>query len=140
MRPNGRTGWMRRDALGMFHIVHTALGINREAMRATLYRDGKRIWTSPVGTGRPSMPTPAGHFYIRERLRGFGATYGPVAFGTSAYSVLSDWPGGGVVGIHGTDEPGLIPGHPSHGCVRVPNGAILALERLMPLGTPVRIV
>jgi L,D-transpeptidase catalytic domain len=140
MRPNGRTGWVRRDALGMFHIVRTALGINRRAMRATLYRDGKRIWQSPVGVGRPSMPTPAGHFYIRERLRGFGATYGPVAFGTSAYSVLSDWPGGGVVGIHGTDEPGLIPGRPSHGCVRVPNDAVRRLARLMPLGTPVRVV
>ena len=54
--------------------------------------------------------------------------------------MLTDWPGGGVVGIHGTDQPSLIPGHPSHGCVRVPNGAILALARLMPLGTPVRIV
>jgi len=31
--------------------------------------------------------------------------YGPVAFGTSAYARLSDWPGGGVVGIHGTNEP-----------------------------------
>jgi lipoprotein-anchoring transpeptidase ErfK/SrfK len=54
--------------------------------------------------------------------------------------VLSDWPGGGVIGIHGTNEPGLIPGHPSHGCVRVPNDAVRRLARLMPLGTPVRIV
>jgi len=140
MRPNGRTGWVRREALGGYHVVHTALGINRHAMRATLYRDGKRVWHSPVGTGRPSMPTPVGHFWIREKMRGFGATYGPIAFGTSAYSVLSDWPGGGVVGIHGTDQPSLIPGHPSHGCVRVPNGAILRLARMMPLGTPVRII
>jgi hypothetical protein len=140
MRPNGRTGWVRRQALGSFHIVRTALGINRHTTRATLYRDGKRVWTSRIGVGRPSMPTPAGHFYIREKLHGFGATYGPVAFGTSAYSVLSDWPGGGVIGIHGTNEPGLIPGHPSHGCVRVPNDAVRRLARLMPLGTPVRIV
>ena len=32
--------------------------------------------------------------------------YGPLAFGTSAKSAtLTDWPGGGVVGIHGTNEP-----------------------------------
>jgi len=54
--------------------------------------------------------------------------------------VLSDWPGGGVIGIHGTDEPQLIPGRPSHGCVRVPNAAITRLHTLMPVGTPVRII
>ncbi len=61
------------------------------------------------------------------------------AFETAAYSVLSDWPGGGVIGIHGTDEPWLIPGRPSHGCIRVPNTAVRQLARLMPTGTPVRI-
>ena len=66
--------------------------------------------------------------------------YGPWAFGTGAYSALSDWPGGGVVGIHGTNAPQLIPGRPSHGCVRVPNGALERLQRLMPVGTPVRIL
>jgi len=53
--------------------------------------------------------------------------------------VLSDWPGGGVVGIHGTNQPQLIPGRPSHGCIRVPNAAIKRLWQLMPIGTPVRI-
>jgi lipoprotein-anchoring transpeptidase ErfK/SrfK len=41
------------------------------------------------------------------------------------------------VGIHGTNQPGLIPGRPSHGCVRVPNRKILQLKQLMPVGTPV---
>ena len=140
MRPNGRKGWVRREALGAFHVVHTALRVNRRTLRATLYRDGRKIWRSPVGVGRPGMETPAGRFWIRERLRGFGATYGPVAFGTAAYSRLSEWPGGGVVGIHGTNEPGLIPGRPSHGCIRVPNAKIRQLARLMPLGTPIHIV
>ena len=140
MRPNGRKGWVRREALGPFHVVRTSLRINRTTLRATLFRRGRRAWSSRIGVGRPGMETPKGHFYIRERLTGFGATYGPIAFGTSAYSRLSDWPGGGVIGIHGTDEPGLIPGRPSHGCIRVPNGAVLRLARLMPLGTPVQVV
>ena len=90
--------------------------------------------------GAPGTPTPKGRFWIRERLRGFGGSYGPWAFGTSAYSnTLTGWPGGGVIGIHGTDQPGLIPGRPSHGCVRVPNWKISRLARLMPIGTPVRI-
>jgi len=52
---------------------------------------------------------------------------------------LSDWPGGGVIGVHGTDEPGLIPGRVSHGCVRLRNGDVNRLRRLMGLGTPILI-
>jgi hypothetical protein len=140
MRPNGRKGWVRREALGPYHLVRTQLRINRTTLRATLFRRGRRVWSSRIGVGRPGMETPKGRFYIRERLAGFGSTYGPVAFGTSAYSRLSDWPGGGVIGIHGTNEPGLIPGRPSHGCIRIPNRAVLRLARMMPLGTPVRVV
>ena len=139
-RPNGRRGWVPREALGGLHKVRTALTINRRTLRATLRRNGRRVWTSRVGVGAPGTPTPAGRFWIRERLSGFGGSYGPWAFGTSAYSNrLTGWPGGGVIGIHGTDQPGLIPGRPSHGCVRVPNGAIRRLAKLMPIGTPVRI-
>ena len=139
-RPNGRTGWVREDALGPLVVVRTALRINRTTLKATLYRNGRKVWQSPVGVGKASTPTPAGRFWIRERLQALGGVYGPWAFGTSAYSILSDWPGGGVVGIHGTNEPSLIPGRPSHGCVRVPNAKIMQLARLMPVGTPVRIV
>jgi lipoprotein-anchoring transpeptidase ErfK/SrfK len=66
--------------------------------------------------------------------------YGPVAFGTSARSsVLTDWPAGGFVGIHGTDRPDLIPGRVSHGCIRMQNRDIMRLARLMPVGTPLTI-
>lgn len=139
-RPNGRTGWVRRRDLGPLRLVRTRLIIDRRRLRARLYRRGRVIWAAPVGVGARSTPTPAGRFYIRERLRGRGGIYGPWAFGTSAYSALSDWPGGGVIGIHGTNQPGLIPGRPSHGCVRVKNPAIWRLSRLMPVGTPVLII
>ena len=139
MRPNGRTGWVADSALGPMHLVRTRLVVNRRQLRATLYDFGRRIWRSPIGVGKPSTPTPPGRFWIRERItvpdpRG---SYGPQAFGTSAYSTLAGWPGGGVVGIHGTNEPYLIPGQPSHGCIRVPNRSINQLARLMPIGTPV---
>lgn len=142
MRPNGRTGWVPRDDLGPLRTVGTMLRVNRATLRATLYRDGRPIWSSRVGVGKPSTPTPAGRFWIRSRLRGLAGapSYGPYAFGTGAYSVLSDWPGGGVIGIHGTNRPGLIPGRPSHGCIRVPNAAVIRLWRLMPVGTPVVIL
>jgi hypothetical protein len=139
-RPNGRRGWVRRESLGSWHVVRTQLRVNRRTLRATLTRRGKVIWRSPIGVGAPGTPTPGGRFWIRERLVGRGGIYGPVAFGTAAYSRLSEWPGGGVIGIHGTNQPGLIPGRPSHGCIRVPNGAISRLRRLMPIGTPVHII
>ena len=45
-----------------------------------------------------------------------------------------------MIGVHGTNEPHLIPGSPSHGCVRVPNESILRLYRLMPIGTPMQVL
>ena len=140
-RPNGVTGWVREEQISNLKIVTTQLTIDRSKLRATLRKGGKVIWRSPIGVGAPGTPTPGGRFWIRERLRNLGGSpvYGPWAFGTAAYSKLSDWPGGGVVGIHGTNEPGLIPGRPSHGCVRVPNARISRLARIMPVGTPVLI-
>jgi hypothetical protein len=141
MRPNGRTGWVRRSALGPRYRVRTLLVVSHQKLRATLYKRGRRIWRAPIGVGTLSTPTPVGRFWIREKFRtpGPGGLYGPVAFGTSNYSVLSDWPGGGIIGIHGTSEPFLIPGRPSHGCIRVRNQAVRRLWRLMPIGTPLLI-
>lgn len=140
-RPNGRTGWVRREHLTALRLVDTQLLIDRAALTATLRRGGRVVWRSRVGIGAAGTPTPAGRFWVRERLRNLrgDSLYGPWAFGTAAYSALSDWPRGGVVGIHGTDRPELIPGRPSHGCVRVPNAAIVRLAALLPVGTPVRI-
>jgi hypothetical protein len=142
LRPAGQIGWVPQRALGEPQTVHTYVVVSTEKTTLTLYRNGKVIFTTRVGTGKPSTPTPHGQFYIRDRLTGFGAgsIYGPLAFGTSALSnVETDWPGGGVIGIHGTNEPSLIPGHPSHGCIRVPNWEIVQLARLLPIGTPLTI-
>lgn len=139
--PNGTDGWVPRSALGGWSFVDTRLVIDRARLTATLYRAGRIIFRAPVGIGAPGTPTPAGQFYVRDRLSGFSnPMYGPLAFGTNARSsTLTDWPGGGVVGIHGTNHPGLIPGRISHGCVRLTNAAIVQLGGLMPMGTPVTI-
>jgi lipoprotein-anchoring transpeptidase ErfK/SrfK len=93
--------------------------------------------------GKPDTPTPTGHFWIREliKLTDRSNPYWPYAFGTSDYSRLTDWPGGGVVGIHGDfGEPQLIPGAPSHGCVRMLPPDLIWLAAHISLGTPVDIV
>jgi hypothetical protein len=142
-RPNGVTGWVPAGALGPLHVVGGRLVVYRARLRATLYNQaGVAVWSARVGIGRPSLPTPSGHFYVLEKLRAIGApVYGPYAIGTSAYAApeLSEWPGGGIVGIHGTDQPQLIPGDPSHGCVRMRNGAITRLWHLIAIGTPIDI-
>ena len=139
--PNGTTGWVPRSALGGYGTVTTRLVVDRRRLTATLIDDGLRVLRVPIGIGSPAAPTPAGEFYVRNRLSRFRSPfYGPVAFGTSARSpTLTDWPAGGFVGIHGTNRPDLLPGRVSHGCIRMRNADVRRLARLLPIGTPVTI-
>jgi L,D-transpeptidase catalytic domain len=143
MRPNGHTGWVRRHDLGAFHLTHTQIVVNRAGLRMYLYDRGHRVWSAPVAVGKPSSPTPSGHFWIRERFKieDTSSGYWPYAFGTSDYSTLTDWPGGGVVGIHGPYfEPWAIPGRVSHGCIRLRDSDDAWLAHHIGLGTPLRVL
>jgi hypothetical protein len=139
--PDDVYGWVPRSSLGGYTPVRTRLVVDRARLTATLLRDGRRVFRAEVGVGAPLTPTPAGDFYVRNKLQSYKSPfYGPVAFGTSARSgSASDWPAGGFVGIHGTNRPDLIPGRVSAGCIRLKNRAILRLARLMGIGTPVRV-
>jgi hypothetical protein len=141
MRPNGTKGWVRQDALGSLNVVHKLIDVDKRRLRLTVFDQGRLVMTARIGVGKPGTITPSGHFYVREKFHVHGVPlYGPRAIGTSAYApTLSDWPGGGVVGLHGTNQPGLIPGRPSHGCIRLRNRDILRLYRLAERGTPVHI-
>lgn len=139
--PNNTVGWVPREALGGYGEVDTHLVVDRTRLTATLFRTGRKIFEAPVGIGEDRWPTPVGRFYIRNRLTSYDSPmYGPLAFGTSARSaVLTDWPAGGFVGIHGTDQPEILPGRVSHGCIRLRNDDILRLDELMPVGTPLTV-
>jgi lipoprotein-anchoring transpeptidase ErfK/SrfK len=139
--PNNSTGWVPRNALGKLTTVHTHLYVDRATLTATLDSYGKPVFTARIGVGREFWPTPRGEFYVRVKYLGFhNPAYGPVAFATSARSrVLTDWPGGGFVGIHGTNEPQILPGRVSHGCIRLRNDDMMKLARLMTIGTPLTI-
>jgi len=143
MRPNGSTGWVRAEDLDTFHLTHVQIVANRSRLRMYLYDRGHLVWSAPVAVGKASTPTPAGHFWIRERFKIADPTsgYWPYAFGTSDYSTLTDWPGGGVVGIHGPyHQPRNIPGRVSHGCIRLRTADDAWLARHVGLGTPIRVV
>src|SRR3954454_6462063 len=142
-RPNGRAGCVLREALGGLHRTRWRVRINLHLRRVTAYYADPKRFAAPVGVAKPSTPTPTGHFWIRERFKvsDRSSPYYPWAIGPSAYSVLSDWPGGGIVGIHGPyGEPWQIPGDPSHGCVRMRDGDLAHLAPMVTLGTPVDIV
>jgi len=137
--PNGTRGWVLRSALGAYEISRDRVVVDLRRQRITLFKRGRAVFRAPAGVGAPDWPTPRGTFLIRNRLERYSSPqYGPVAFGTSARSpTLTDWPAGGFVGIHGTDQPALLPGRVSHGCVRLRNPDILRLARLIDVGTPV---
>ncbi len=142
IRPVGSTGWIPMSALEPLSSVRTWLRIDLRRLRATLVRSGRVVFRARVAIGRSKWPTPRGEFYIRNKFVDFprDTIYGALAFGTSAKSeVLTDWPRGGIVGIHGTNRPELIPGRVSHGCIRMTNRDILRLARLMPVGTPLTV-
>ena len=137
--PNGSTGWVPEESLGRLHRVRTWLRVDSKRLQVKLIRSGRLVFRSRIGIGQKRWPTPKGEFYIRDRLEGFppGGIYGVLAFGLNARSsVLTDWPGGGFVGIHGTNQPYLLPGRVSHGCIRMRNRHILRLARLMPIRPP----
>ena len=139
-RPNGRTGWIPAAAANI-HPVDRWLVVYRGTRKFELYIDGVLRRTGPVAVGARGMETPIGLFFVQSRF--VPSKYpilGAFAFETSGYSKLSDWPGGGVVGVHGTNMPWLIGQAVSHGCVRLRNSDVLALRKLVRVGTPVKIV
>jgi lipoprotein-anchoring transpeptidase ErfK/SrfK len=138
-RPNGRTGWIPAAAASV-RPSQRLIYIDRSARTLEVWNNRRLLLRTKVAVGAPGMETPLGLFYVTWRFVPTAPVLGKYAFETSAYSRLSDWPGGGIVGIHGTYTPSLLGQAVSHGCVRVGNRAILRMRALVRLGTPIRIV
>jgi hypothetical protein len=137
MRPNGTVGWVPRYYLGDLMTNDEEIVVSRSAHSLVLCRAGRIIYRAPVGNGKPSTPTPSGHFWVTESFSSNDPFYGPWALGTSDYAHDTEFLDGSVVGIHGTNEPWLIPGDPSHGCIRLRNGDIARLRQLVQIGTAI---
>jgi lipoprotein-anchoring transpeptidase ErfK/SrfK len=137
--PNGTQGWVKDGQLA-FYTTTSKIVVDLSERELVVYRRGSLEGTFPVAVGRPGLATPTGTYFVTMKLRppDPGGAYGALAIGTSAFQPkLSDWPGGGVVGIHGTNEPWLIGKAISHGCIRMKNSAILKVSKLVPTGSPV---
>lgn len=134
-----RRGWVRSHALSPPTAHEATLVIDRRRLRITLRTKDWLLFSAPIGVGASDSPTPAGRYYVRERIvpRSANSIYGALAFGTSAYSPFrTDWPGGGQVGVHGTNQPSILPGYVSNGCVRLRNSDVRRLGRMLRVGTP----
>ncbi len=98
-----------------------------------------------VVVGKPSTPTPSGHFFIVEHVpQPSGSVLGPVALATSDYSdVLQELDGGpGQMALHGRDGVllrALLGSAASHGCIRMADRQVGWLASRVPDGTPISI-
>jgi lipoprotein-anchoring transpeptidase ErfK/SrfK len=137
MRPNGTYGWVPAKTVSL-KPTHSQIVVNIKSRTIDLYRFGKHKWHGRVAVGAPGRETPVGRYFVAARFVPYHDPFlGVFAVETSAYSKLTEWPGGGVVGIHGTSEPQLLGQAVSHGCVRVANVTAEHLKSLAPLGTPI---
>jgi hypothetical protein len=86
--------------------------VSIEDQRAFVYRNGVRIATTTVSTGRPGFDTPTGVFRILQKQKMHHSNLYDDA--EMPFMQRLTWDG---VALHA----GRIPGHPaSHGCVRLP--------------------
>ena len=137
MRPNGTMGWIPAGTVTLSPTV-SEIHVHRVPRTIDLYWHGRHVWHGRVAIGAPGMPTPLGHYYVAARFVPYQDPFlGVFAVETSGYSALTEWPGGGWFGIHGTDEPQLLGQAVSHGCIRVANTTALQLRKYAPLGTPI---
>lgn len=142
VRPNGTTGWIQVDQVDLSRNPYRIeLDVSDYELRVFRHDDEVVQTTVSIGTG--DTPTPIGEFYLIELMRppDPDGLYGPFAYGLSGFSdALTSFNGGpGIIGIHGTNQPELLGGNVSHGCVRVHNEVMTELADFLPLGTPVTI-
>jgi hypothetical protein len=132
-------GWVRGRRLRRGGVRHELVVVDRARRQVRAYVNGRLRFRAPAGVGARGSPTPAGRTYVRERLiPPPGSIYGALALGLGIYTPYrTDWPGGGQVGIHGTNAPALIPGRISNGCVRLRDRDVRRLDRIVGVGTPV---
>jgi hypothetical protein len=137
MRPNGRMGWIPARSVRLEPTV-AEVQVHRASRTIDLYWHGRPVWHAAVAVGAPGMETPLGRYYAAARFVPYNDPFlGVFGIETSGYSKLSEWPGGGVFGIHGTNAPQLLGQAVSHGCIRVSNLTAAKLRRYVPLGTPI---
>jgi lipoprotein-anchoring transpeptidase ErfK/SrfK len=143
MRPNGRVGYVKVADVSVYQHDY-AIKVDLSDHVLQVFKGGKEIQRDTVAVGQAKYPTPTGSFFLRELAKPGNpkGSYGPWAFGLSAYSnVLQKFGrGDGQIGIHGTNQPKALGTNASHGCIRMNNASITKLAQTLPQGVPIDIV
>jgi len=153
-KPDQEWTWTGDGVLGAPSIT-----IDLGSQTATFFKGNQPVGKSPVSTGREGYGTPTGNFKITQKNKThFSNLYGDfvdaagnvvkanVAAGRHRCPPGARFRGApmpyfmrihGAVGMHA----GYLPGYPaSHGCIRLPRGAVQRFFENAPIGTPVRVV
>ena len=142
MRPNGTTGYVPFNDVSVSKTLYR-LQVVRNKFQVNFYEGCELVKRFKVGIGTGDTPTPVGDFYLQAlyKLPNPNTVYGTYAYALSGYSdVITDWKYGGIIGLHGTNNPdGSIGRYVSHGCIRMRNVDIESLVPQLPLGTPIEI-
>jgi lipoprotein-anchoring transpeptidase ErfK/SrfK len=129
--------------------------VSTETQEATMYENGKVVYSTPVTTGGPELPTFHGAFHIFEKISPF-VFHSPFPVGSPYYydpTPVDYWmPFDGQQGLHDASwRPNFGPGSNlsptdlgngntilgTHGCVNLPADAAAYLWSWAPLGTTV---
>ena len=138
IRPNEADGWVHESDVDLTP-VQDKIVVDLSTRTLEHFHGRKIVDRFRVGIGQPQWPTATGTFYIWAHVPQASPTgpYGVYALGLSGFSdVLTNWPGGGRMAIHGTPYASNRGQMVSHGCIRVYNPDMQKLKRV-PLGTPV---
>lgn len=139
--PAQSAGWVAGSALERAGALHDRIVVSVSEQKLSILHDGSVISQFAVGVGTPGTPTPTGVTgYLQQRYldpRQDQTVY-PIQL-TSLHASAQDEPyggsDGGLIGIH--YNPANV-GAVSHGCLRLAEDAITAVDGL-PLGTPITI-
>jgi hypothetical protein len=142
-RPDGSTGWVPREEVALGHTPWW-VQVSTGSREVTVFRDGRQVRSFRAVVGAPATPTPhgLGAIYERDRQPDPHGFVGPWALPLTLLSdKLHHFEGGeGRVAIHGRDGASLLDPlgtAASHGCIRIPNGAVRWMAARVPAGTPV---
>jgi lipoprotein-anchoring transpeptidase ErfK/SrfK len=141
-RPDSHTGWIEASIVSLT-VTAWRIDVDLTTRTVTVFDHGHLARSFLAVVGKPSTPTPTGHFFVEETVPlGVSASGEPFALALSARSnALREFDGGpGQVALHGIANVGGVPGTAvSHGCVRLPTADIAWLGAHISSGVPVTI-
>jgi lipoprotein-anchoring transpeptidase ErfK/SrfK len=142
-RPDSHTGWIEAASVSSTATAWRIV-VDLSSRQVVVFDNGHITRTFLAVVGKPSTPTPTGHFFVEETVPlSAEASGAPFALALSARSnALTEFDGGpGQVALHGIANIGGTPGTAvSHGCVRLQTADITWLGDHISSGVPVTII